>query len=192
MRCLLPAALVVCLWVPLRAQDRTDAKPPAAIPVVLAPGDPAAKIAPRYSPPGRQLKAGGVVELADHVRLPEQDAVVRLQGGDLLDDRTSGSKFRVLRPNGRGVAGNRERRDQVQPCGSDDQRAALQERPSSETSGGGRIHETSPGGDANTLDHGAVRSIPDRLINQRLDRLLQLWPVGHELLQGDDDQILPG
>jgi murein DD-endopeptidase MepM/ murein hydrolase activator NlpD/thiol-disulfide isomerase/thioredoxin len=36
-------------------QVRVDAKPSAGQAVVLTPGDPASKLAPRYSPPGRQL-----------------------------------------------------------------------------------------------------------------------------------------
>lgn len=51
MRRLLPAVLAGCLWVSVRADDKL-----AGVPVALTPGDPTSKVAPRYSPPGRQLK----------------------------------------------------------------------------------------------------------------------------------------
>jgi thiol-disulfide isomerase/thioredoxin len=51
MRRPLTALLAGCLWLPVLADDK-----PAPIPVTLTPGDPASKLAPRYSPPGRQLK----------------------------------------------------------------------------------------------------------------------------------------
>ena len=56
MRTLLAVVLAVGLTSPLWTQDRKDTRPPASYPVVLAPGAPDSKLAPRYSPPGRQLK----------------------------------------------------------------------------------------------------------------------------------------
>src|SRR5687767_4382383 len=55
MRRLLPVALAGCLWLPVLADDKPAAKPDP-VPVTLTPGDPASKVAPRYSPPGRRLK----------------------------------------------------------------------------------------------------------------------------------------
>src|SRR5690349_11589063 len=55
MRRLLPAALAGCLWLPILADDKSTDKL-ASIPVTLTPGDPPSKLAPRYSPAGRQLK----------------------------------------------------------------------------------------------------------------------------------------
>ena len=48
--------LVFGLTAPLLAQDKPGAPPLASYPVVLAPGTPGSALAPRYSPPGRQLK----------------------------------------------------------------------------------------------------------------------------------------
>jgi hypothetical protein len=48
--------LAVGLTAPLWTQDKKEAKPAASYPVVLTPGAPDPKLAPRYSPPGRQLK----------------------------------------------------------------------------------------------------------------------------------------
>src|SRR4051812_44785956 len=64
MRNLLPVLLAL-LGAPLLAQDKTDAKLPPAISVTLAPGDAASKTAPRYSPPGRQVK----LKAKDHQEL---------------------------------------------------------------------------------------------------------------------------
>jgi thioredoxin-related protein len=54
------AVLTVGLIGTAPAQDKVTEKPPAkpavSYPVELAPGDPSSKLAPRYSPPGRQLK----------------------------------------------------------------------------------------------------------------------------------------
>jgi thiol-disulfide isomerase/thioredoxin len=61
--------LVGCLSSLAWAQDKRDAKPPIEYPVVLAPGDSTSKLAPRYSPPGRQLK----LEAKEHRELSGVD-----------------------------------------------------------------------------------------------------------------------
>ncbi|HEX3146874.1 MAG TPA: thioredoxin family protein [Gemmataceae bacterium] len=72
------SVLVALLGAPLLAQDKSDAKLPPAISVTLTPGDAASKTAPRYSPPGRQLK----LEAKDHKGLPGFDHLEgRLQLG---------------------------------------------------------------------------------------------------------------
>src|SRR5262249_18385483 len=61
MKAALVATIILALAVSARSQDPKTvpaAARPASMAVTLAPGDPASKLAPRYSPPGRQLNLG--------------------------------------------------------------------------------------------------------------------------------------
>jgi thioredoxin-related protein len=70
------------------AESKKDDKPPVSHSVRLVPGDPASKLAPRYSPPGRQMKL-------------EAKASKDLPGLDHLETRLT------LGPNGKADQGHR-------------------------------------------------------------------------------------
>lgn len=74
MRSLLAAAFCLMVITLATSQDKNDAKPTIKAPVTLSPGEPKSAQAPRYSPPGRQLKL-------------QPAAQTGLEGIDLLEAR---------------------------------------------------------------------------------------------------------
>ena len=83
MRLFITLLLLVTITTVAQAQDPKETKATIKVPVTLAPGEHASKLAPRYSPPGKQLKLQskahpdlkGVDHLETHVNLgPNKDA----------------------------------------------------------------------------------------------------------------------